>query len=118
MKKTKAKILARADILGADDMVSKEVPVPQWGGVVIVRAMTGTERDAFETGVQKEGNVNIRARLAALTIVDADGNRIFNEKDIEVLGKKSAAALDAIFDVSAKLSGLQPDDVKELEGNS
>jgi hypothetical protein len=60
---------------------------------------------------------NIRAKLVALTVVDEDGNRIFSDEDAEALGKKSAAALDRIFAVAQRLSGLRPEDVEELAGN-
>jgi len=37
--------------------------------------------------------------------------------DVKALGEKSAAALERVFDVARKLSGLSEDDVEELAGD-
>jgi hypothetical protein len=116
--------LTRDAILAAADMEADEVHVPQWGGTVRVRALTGEERDAFEEGqLQGKGKnrtvrlANIRAKLVSLCVVDADGKRLFSDADVAALGRKSAAALSAVFDVAARLSGLTEQDVEELAGN-
>ena len=61
---------------------------------------------------------NRRAKLVARAVVDDDGNPLFNELDIGVLGQKSAAALERVFDVAAELSGLGLDAVDVAAGNS
>jgi hypothetical protein len=116
--------LSRDEILQAQDLPTEDVPVPEWGGVCRVRGLTGAERDAFEQSIVETRGKNtrmnlrnIRAKLVALTVVDEDGNRIFSDEDAEALGKKSAAALDRIFAVAQRLSGLRPEDVEELAGN-
>ena len=114
--------LSRDDILGSDDRRTVTVDVPEWGGGVIVRAMSGTERDSYEAsmvtikadGSRKFNLGNLRARLVCLTCVDVNGNRLFREDDIRELGEKSAAALERVFDAARKLSGLTDDDVEEL----
>jgi len=117
-------LLNRADILAADDLTTEEVAVPEWGGTVLVRGMTGRERDAFEAGLGQERNgkvvqnfTNTRAKIVIRCTVDAAGNRVFDDADIEVLGEKSGAALDRVFEVAARLSGLGDRDVEELAGN-
>ena len=57
---------------------------------------------------------NMRAGLCALCIVDEDGKRLFAQTDIEVLGAKNAGAIDKLFDVAARLSGISEDDVDDL----
>ena len=116
-------VLTRDQILGADDLPKEEVPVPEWGGSVFVRTMPGKERDAWESQLLKgdprdrQLNMdNVRARLASLTIVDAEGNRLFDLKDIEALGQKSAAALDRIWEVAQRLNRMSNEDVEELAG--
>jgi hypothetical protein len=117
------RILGRDDILESEDLATETVPVPEWGGAVIVRALTGTERDAYESeifslrgqGGGVEYNLqNIRAKLSARTIVDTDGKRLFTDADIVKLGLKSAAALDRVFSAAQRLSRLTAQDVKEL----
>lgn len=118
------KLLTRDDILKAQDLPTERVSCPEWGGEVIVRGLTGAERDAFEQGiVETRGKntrmnlKNIRARLVALTVVDEQGNRLFSDDDVEPLGRKSATALNRVFEVAQRLSGLTPADVEELAGN-
>ena len=41
-------MLTREQILGSDDLKRQTVAVPEWGGDVFVRMLTGGERDAFE----------------------------------------------------------------------
>ena len=116
-------VLTKSQILEADDLVIEEVEVPEWGGSVLVKGMSGTDRDKFEAAiVNTKGQVNnvvvnmvnIRARLVASSIVDESGALLFDLKDITALGKKSAVALQRVFDKAKILSGIVDEDVKEL----
>lgn len=113
-------ILSKEQILSADDLPKTTVDVEnEWGGEVIVRSMTGTERDAWELSNICDGEVdlsNVRARLVALTAIDEEGNRLFSEEDATELGKKSASALAKVFEASQKLNGLSADDIDTLAG--
>ena len=46
--KSKVVFLNREAILAAEDLPRELVEVPEWGGAVYVRALTGAERDQFE----------------------------------------------------------------------
>lgn len=117
-------LLNRDQILNASDLQSEDVYVPQWGGVVRVVGMTGAQRDSWEAGITRlrqsgiQYNLeNIRAGLLARVLVDEQGNRLFNDKDIVFLGNKSAAALDLLFAVAQRLSGIGKGDIEELAEN-
>jgi hypothetical protein len=107
-------MLTKDQILEVSDLKTETVAVPEWGGDVAVRSMTGADRDAFETamitvgadGTRTPDMKNIRAKLVALTLVDGAGNRLFETSDIERLALKSAAALERIFDVAQRLNGM------------
>lgn len=119
-------ILSKSDILEARDIPTEEVEVPEWGGSVVVKGLTGAERDRFESSViEQKGSeqslnlANVRAKLCAMAICDAEGNRLFTEADVLALSKKSASALNRVFVVAQKLSGLGEQEIKELtEGMS
>lgn len=116
------KILTREEILSADDLKIEEVHVPEWGGTVRVRSLTGEERDQFEGSfVDKDGERgdigNLRARLASLAIVDAAGNRLFTFEEAKILGRKSSKALLRVFERARKLAGLRPSDMEEMVEN-
>lgn len=106
-------ILSKDAILAADDLPRETVHVPEWGGDVFVRTMTGTDRDAFEAGlIGKDGRLeNVRARLVALTLCDAAGERVFDDTQIAALGRKSARALDRVFSVAQRLNGIGTEQV-------
>lgn len=114
--------LTKEAILAKQDLATELVSVPEWGGHVYVKMMTGIERDAWEssivgtTGNQRNLN-NIRARLVALTACDDQGCRLFSDADVGELGKKSAKALDRVFAAAQKVNALTESDIKELEGN-
>jgi len=117
--------LSKEAILNAHDTEYELVDVPEWGGKVRVKTLTGDERDGYEQSlIDQRGNVTApklagaQARLAALTIVDDDGNRLFNDADVKALGAKSAQALNRVFDVAIRLSRMTQRDVEELVGNS
>lgn len=115
------KTLTRDEILGADDLKTESVKVPEWGGVVLVRELTGAERDSWEASVVKTNGTkvtidsqNMRAKLVALCVVDADGKRVFTEKDAVKLGAKSASALDRVVDTARRLSRIGEDELETL----
>ena len=112
--------LTKDAILAAQDLKTETVKMPEWGGEVIVQTMTGTGKDSFERGCfedQKNGKVNVRGRLVAACVVDDKGNRLFAEQDIEALGRKSAKALDRVFDVSARLNAVSEKDIEDIAKN-
>ncbi len=119
------KLLTAKQILEADDIKTERLAVPEWGGDVLVKALTGAERDAFEEEIiQIKGKKttmnrqNFRARFVAASLVDEDGKKLFTPDQIKALGQKSAAALQRVFDLAADLSGLSDEDEDELIKNS
>lgn len=118
--------LSLADIMSSDDKKIVKVAVPEWGGFVFVKALSGKERDAFEAsmlkGAGKQQRVdaqNVRAKLCSLAICDAKGVRLFATKEaIDALGTKSASALSRVYKIASELSGVTEDDVEELVKNS
>ncbi len=125
--------LTREQILGADDLPVEDVDVPEWGGIVRVKTLTGQERDAFEESVITMKKVkrgkrvrtettpnlkNMRAKLVAHSCVDTKGKLIFSEADVQALGEKSSAALDRVYEASSRLSKITDEDLEELEKNS
>lgn len=122
-----AKILSKADIFGSADLATETVEVPEWGGAVIIRTMTGTQRDAYEASLMKRGpngayevdTVNMRAKLIAYTAVDEAGALLFDPgSDLATLNGKSAAAIERLFVIAQRLNGLAPSSTADAEKNS
>jgi hypothetical protein len=110
-------------ILDADDMKTIDVEVPEWGGSIRLRSLTGAERDAFEAEsveLDKKGQPiplppkNFRAKLIARCAINEDGTKLFNSKlAVEALGNKSASVLTRLAMECQKLNGMSEDEVEE-----
>lgn len=134
-------LLTRDAVLAAKDFTTKDVDVPEWGGMLRVRGLSGRERSALEKmfGLGKEtGNVtrpvafnprdpanageptwlNWRMWLIAVATVDENMGAVFTPTDIEALGRRSAAPLDRLANAVMELSGLSEKERREMEGNS
>ncbi len=118
-------LLTREQILSVQDLVTETVAVPEWGGEVRVKSLSGAERDAYEASVMRINGtnaqlnlLNARAKLVALAVIDENGKRMFGDGDVHALAAKSAAALQRVFDVANRLSGLNARDLEELTKNS
>jgi hypothetical protein len=119
-------MLTRDAILNADDARRELVRVPEWGGEVWVRGLTGAERDAYEADAfdarTREMDIarllsNVRAKLVGRCMVDEAGARLFSDADIVALGGKSAVALQRVFEVAQRLSGITASDIEEMTKN-
>jgi hypothetical protein len=118
--------LSKEQILAADDKKTEAVQVPEWGGEVLVKGLTGKERDLYEDSIlaqDTKGNIrtklaNARAKLVVRAAVDSKGHQLFEDDDIERLGNKSAKALNRVYEKAAEMSGLKDEDLEELVGNS
>lgn len=115
--------LTKAQILAADSTKFADVEVPEWGGTVRIRTITGTERDLFDEHRDKiwkdgEQRLGTRAFLCAMAICDESGKRLFAPTEVQTLGEKSATALDRVFDAVWRLNGLGRDGVENAAKNS
>jgi len=117
----------REQIHQAPDILEEPVEVPEWSVTVLVRGLSGHERDAFENSLllkKKKGKpeietTDIRAKLAVQSTYTLDGKeRVFSASDIDWLTNKSARALQRIVGVAQRLSGITDEDVEELAKNS
>lgn len=114
----------RHTILGADDVKVQPFPAPEWGlkEGLFVRVISGTERDALEGRFQiVDGHKNLdnfRAWWAGTVLCNEKGARVFTDKDIDELGKKSWAVLDRAMDAGMALNGFGDEDIAELVKNS
>lgn len=120
--------LGRDMLLGRDDSVYETVFVPEWeGGVeVCVRGLTAGERDTYEMSMLRTAGKtqrvvydDMRAKLIALTVVDSETHEpLFTLDDVPALTKLSARAVQRIYDVALRLSGITEKDQDELVKNS
>jgi len=118
-------MLTRDQILKASDIVYQQVDVPEWNDFVIVKSLSGTEKDIYEQGLfegygedKKINMVNARSRLCVLGIVDANHNRLLTDDDVAALGAHNGAILERIATVIRKLSGMDNETPETMQKNS
>jgi hypothetical protein len=118
-------LLTRQAILDALDLSQRRVPVPEWGGDVIVRALKANERDAIEAhflrvkaaGGDVAGAAKaLRPLVLSLCLVDDKGERLFKgDADVVALGEKNANIVSRLYDVASDLNALTPAALGEVE---
>ena len=128
-------LMTREQILSAEDIAFEDIDlsdIPGWG-TVRIKDLSAAERDRLEASmvrqrsqpkrgggvtVRQETNLeNIRARFCAACIVGEEMQLLFGEADVLALGRKSARALDRIFDRVRARNGLSEETVNELVEN-
>lgn len=117
--------LTKDAILAANDLTTETVSCPEWGGDVIIRSMSGTQRDAYEqslmtrdeAGQYKVDTENMKVKLVVFAAVDDAGNALFTAADIPALSAKSAAVIERLAIVATRLSGLGKQATEEAAKN-
>jgi hypothetical protein len=118
------KFIGRDSFLSQKPTRTREVDIPEWGGIVRVKALSGAERDAIEQKQFDQGRrstrvtvAGFRARLVVFGVIDEEGNRIFNESDLPAINEMDGSVIDRIATAVSELSGYTPAEVERLEGN-
>ena len=101
-------MLTKEQIFAALCVKSEEVDVPELGGSIILRTMSGIDRDKYLDLVRDkvEGNSYFSAALIVCTAVDAEGNKLFTADDIPDLRTISVSALNTISNAAAEMNGF------------
>lgn len=116
----------RDKILNVNDIQEEIVEVPEWNVEILLKGMSGEDRNRIlEECVTinpktKETKTDLKKMYPEVIIACAydpvTKEKIFSHEDRDALGKKNGKALDIVFKVAAKLSGLN-DEVEEAEKN-
>ena len=112
--------LSAENILAAEDFRYAVVDCPEWGGSVRVRSLSGGQRTVITQRVQDKNTEDLEEMLVVMACVNEDGTRIFTNKDIEALKKKSAAVTSRIAKKVMEISGIGTEAaaVEEAKKNS
>jgi len=110
--------LDRKSILAADDVRKEKIAVPEWGGDVFLRVLTGTDRDRFEESYADQKMKSFRIRFLLLALCDEAGERLFSDDEADVLGKKSSVVINRLFEAGWKLNAFTQEAVDALGEDS
>lgn len=121
------KMLTKTDVLGAEDITTRVVEVPEWGGSLTLRMMTGADRDEWENaaaqrrrGEGKSASIDLRGLKVSLLsrcVVDEEGAYMFSAPDLVALNKKAARALERLWEAATEMNGIGDDTIEEMEKN-
>jgi hypothetical protein len=112
-----AKYLSKEQIVSATDVKTIDLDIPEWGGTVRVRNLSALEREQFIRDIQSKNLDLSKTKIAwvARCLIQEDGNPIFSSTEIELLGNKSAKALDRVVDAIESINALTVESMKEIE---
>lgn len=121
--------LKKEELLSGLPLRTQQVALPEFGDgrYVVIREMTGAQRDAYEASLWEDvpggGKVlnleNATAKLLAQSVTDDDGHPVFDESDVIAIGKKlGAGILRRMADVAKDLSGITEQKIEKLAKNS
>jgi len=112
--------LTKDQIFSAEDLKTIEVDVPEWGGKIKLRTMTGQEREAYFRRLMKhkadEIPKDMFQTLVIICAVDDKGNPLFTFDDLPELAKKNGAILDRLTKAAGDLNGLTDKSIDNLSG--
>lgn len=88
----------KAILAAKDAKIEGPIHVPEWGGDVFIRTISGSERDSFEDSYAEQKMKAFRVRFLVMTLCDEAGERLFEDKESDELGKKSSVVINRLFD--------------------
>ncbi|MFQ5625041.1 MAG: hypothetical protein ACE5FM_00095 [Methyloligellaceae bacterium] len=112
---TKSSILESA-ILDAEPIV-----VPEWGGEVLVKALSAAEFDSFLSDVRDtKGEITQKGlvvKLLLLCLCDDSGNALFVAEDEPALARQPMKRLMPVFELAQRQNGINEEETEALLGN-
>lgn len=94
-------VLSFEDIARADDLPTKSVPVPEWGGSVVMRGLSIGQVDDLDA-LKTQGELAHILGLLAATIVEPE----ITPEQAGVLRQKSNHVLQRLLKEAVKINGL------------
>ena len=110
------KYLTAEDILAVKDIVTVEVDVPEWGGIVRLRSMSGEEAVTYVEMLAKDKS-SAAVKAVLMCAVKEDGTRLFTEEQLSVLKQKSLRAINRIQNVALEINGLRDEEAKKTKND-
>lgn len=112
------RFLTAAEILTAQDSKTVDVDVPEWGGTVKLRTLTGAEAAEFFDAFQRGEKSAAVVKLPLLCAVAEDGvTPLFTEGDLVQLRTKSLSGLMRLQRAAVKLNGLTDEAAVEVKND-
>jgi hypothetical protein len=107
--------LSRDQILSANDRKTDVVEVPEWGGSVKIRSMSGAQAEEFKKLVDDDDLTEVQTliKVISMSAVDDTGSQLFTDSDLEALAEKSITVLNHVAAACMKVNGFNQEEVAE-----
>lgn len=116
------KPLTKEQIFKSNDLKIEVVDVPEWGGQIRLKGLSGIKRAEIEKYQASKGGdpdpASLRARMLIFSIVDEKDKQVFELSDGQTLMEKSAAVTEWLFEKAMKLSGIGGYNIEKIAKNS
>ena len=112
------RILSADEIFAVNDIEERTVPVPQWGGAVVIRSLTQEQagklrkKATYKDRVTKQDLID-NDMLEAMLFTESIVQPKFSLDDYEKLQQKSMAVMAMLMREIMSASGLSDESVKE-----
>ena len=112
-----AKASVRDSIIASlgNALKSEVVEVPEWGVQVMVRELSASEHDAYQAALVNVGKgggytvdlSNHRCELLVRALRDLDGKRLFQDREVSVLGQAPSPVIDRLYAIAQRVTGIE-----------
>ena len=99
------RFLSAAEILASQDLETVDVEVPEWGGTVRLRAMSGEEATKFVDSLGGKTSTSA-VKVVMLCAIDEEGNPLVSGEQLELLAKKSLRAILRLQKEVLRINGM------------
>ena len=119
MTQTKGKkyLTNAQEIIAAEDFRFVDVEVPEWGGTVRIRSLSAKQRDTLARKIKSDGEAEASEMMVVMCVVDENGQRVFEFKDIERLKAKSTVPIARIVRALGELTTAYNKSTEKYEEN-
>lgn len=117
------KFLTRGEALDVDDTELLTVEVPEWGGCIYLKGLTGSEAVEYAQNTEQAAKKQEIWKeemlwLLSKTILDENKEPLFpGEQGIKDLSKKNGVVLGKLYNIAIRISVLGDAELAELEKN-
>ncbi len=112
-------LLNKQQIKEANDLPTKVVSMPEWGGDVRIRMMSAKHQMEFQKlNVAEASEINVVVSLLIFSCVDDKNQLVFTEEDRGFLEDKSISSLLKLFNEAINLSVLSQQEIENKAKNS
>lgn len=122
--KVLTKVLSKADLLNNDSLKKEYCDVPELGGKVMVRSLSGKSLLDYNTRIKTLGkdseissdnSFGLMAYLISLTVLDGEGSLMFTEEEANKLLDGNLSVMLTLTEKAMTLSGINPMAIAEVK---